>query len=125
MLKSHNIEGSRNEMDAGGAACLWAGLLCLHQKCQVELRRSGGAKPDGLFKEEFKLEFIADDVTGKAVMVDNAGMTDVDLHAGSYGVTFMEKLGTGAVQMTTIASSGARVRSRARAEMGLAVQGER
>jgi hypothetical protein len=55
-------------------------------------------------KEEFKLEFVADD-TGKAVLVGNMGVSDVDLHVGSYGVTFMKKLETDVVQTTTIASA--------------------
>jgi hypothetical protein len=50
------------------------------------------ASPNGLSKEDYKLEFIADDITRKAVMVGNAGMSDVDLHVGAFGVTFSEKL---------------------------------
>jgi hypothetical protein len=73
---------------------------------------SAYASPKGMAKQEFKLEFIADDITGKAVMVGNAGMADVDLHSGSYGVTFMEKLGSGVVQVTTIANDGDSVHSR-------------
>jgi hypothetical protein len=70
------------------------------------------AAPKGLSKEEFKLEFLHDDVTGKAVIVGNAGMADVDLHTGYLGVTFLEKLPSGAVQTTTIAEGGASVHSR-------------
>jgi hypothetical protein len=70
------------------------------------------ASPNGLSKEEFKLEFIADDITGKAVMVGNAGMSDVDLHVGAFGVTFSEKLASGAVQTTTITHDGISVHSR-------------
>jgi hypothetical protein len=70
------------------------------------------AAPNGLSKEEFKLEFLHDDVTGKAVIVGNAGMADVDLHTGYLGITFLEKLPSGVVQTTTIADSGASVHSR-------------
>jgi hypothetical protein len=70
------------------------------------------ASPNGLSKEEFKLEFIADDITGKAVMVGNAGMSDVDLNVGAFGVTFSEKLTSGAVQTTTITHDGTSVHSR-------------
>ncbi len=70
------------------------------------------ASPNGLSKEEFKLEFIADDIIGKAVMVGNAGMSDVDLHVGAFGVTFSEKLTSGAVQTTTITYDGISVHSR-------------
>jgi hypothetical protein len=37
---------------------------------------------------------------------------NVDLHTGSLGVTFMEKLGSGVVQTTTIANGGISVHSR-------------
>lgn len=70
------------------------------------------ANPEGVTKQEFTLEFLVDDVAEKAVVVGNAGMADLDLHAGSYAMTFMEKLGSGAVQTTTIAHSGASVHSR-------------
>ena len=70
------------------------------------------ANPEGVSKQDFKLEFLVDDVAEKAVVVGNAGMSDVDLHTGSLGVTFMEKLGGGAVQSTTIANGGASVHSR-------------
>ena len=70
------------------------------------------ANPEGVTKQEFKLEFIADDIAQKSVVVGNAGMSDVDLHTGSSGVTFMEKLGSGVVQTTTIANGGASVHSR-------------
>jgi hypothetical protein len=70
------------------------------------------ANPDGVSKQDFKLEFIADDVAQKAVVVGNAGMSDVDLHTGSLGVTLMEKLGSGVVQTTTIANGGISVHSR-------------
>ena len=76
------------------------------------------ANPEGVTKQEFKLEFLVDDVAEKAVVVGTAGMSDVDLHSGSLGVTFMEKLGGGAVQTTTIANGGASVHSRHTVNLG-------
>jgi hypothetical protein len=72
----------------------------------------GGVSPNGSFKEEFKLEFVFDDVTEKAVMIGNQGTPDVAFYAGPFGVTFMERLPTGAVQVTTIAKEGDSVHSR-------------
>jgi hypothetical protein len=96
------------------AALVVCGLLppALAKNIRWNCVYPGGAKPNGLFKENWKLEFIADDVTAKAVMVGNAGMSDVAMHVGYLGVTFMEMLGGGAVQTTTIAASGASVHSR-------------
>jgi hypothetical protein len=71
------------------------------------------ASPDGIENvNDFKMEFIFDDVTGKAVMVGKIGFTDVDVHIGSGAVSFMEKLGSGAVQNTIISFTGDSVHSR-------------
>ena len=59
-------------------------------------------------KQDFKLEFLVDDVAEKAVVVGNAGMSDVDLHSGSLGVTFMEKP-IATVQMTDANASCAMI----------------
>jgi hypothetical protein len=45
-------------------------------------------------------------------MVGNMGMTPVEVVNGTYGVTFIEKLGTGAVQTTTVDKAGNTVHSR-------------
>jgi hypothetical protein len=63
-------------------------------------------------RKVFKLEFAFDDITGQAVMIGNNGVSNVDIHVGPLGVTFMEKLDGGAVQTTTVATEGASVRSR-------------
>jgi hypothetical protein len=55
---------------------------------------------------------MADDIIGVAVMIGNAGTSDVVMHVGFLGVTFMEKLGSGAVQTTTINEGGGSVHSR-------------
>jgi hypothetical protein len=54
------------------------------------------ASPEGTRRaERFHLEFAFDGITGKAVMIANNGISDVDIHIGSNGVTFMEKLSGG------------------------------
>lgn len=63
-------------------------------------------------KDTMRLEFMVDDVSGTAVMIGNKGMSDVVMHVGSLGVTFMEKLASGAVQTTTIREGGGSVHSR-------------
>jgi len=71
------------------------------------------ASPEGVKREErFSLEFAFDDITGKAVMIGNIGVADVDIHMGNLGVTFMEKLGGGAVQTTTVTRGGESIHSR-------------
>jgi hypothetical protein len=66
------------------------------------------ATPRGLAQEKFAL----DAVTRKAVIIGNAGMSDIDAVGGNQGITFQEKLGSGAVQTTTIANDGSSVHSR-------------
>lgn len=70
------------------------------------------ASPKGLASEQFNLEFTLDSVTHKAFIVGNAGMSPVDAAGGNGGITFLERLPTGAVQTTTIANDGASVHSR-------------
>src|SRR6516225_3032155 len=72
----------------------------------------GGVSPKGLFKEEFKLDIVLDDVTKKAVMIDTQGTSNVTLYEGALGVTFLEGLPTGAIQTTTITNEGDSVHSR-------------
>lgn len=69
-------------------------------------------RADGLKREKLDLEFIVDQITGKAVVVANNGMSDVSVHVGSIGFTFMETVKSGAVQTTTISPSGTAVHSR-------------
>lgn len=60
----------------------------------------------------FKLEFTLENETGKAFMVGNAGLSDVFVTKGSEGLTFVETLPTGAVQLTTVSWKGESVHSR-------------
>jgi trans-2-enoyl-CoA reductase len=69
------------------------------------------ASPDGVQAKSFKFEFAYDDLTRKGVVI-GATQANVDVHIGSAAVSFMEKLETGAVQTTTISSSGDSVHSR-------------
>ena len=62
--------------------------------------------------KEWTLEFTVDRTTSKAYMVGNAGVAEVHLVAGSLGMTFLEVLGTGAVQSTTVHQEGSAVHSR-------------
>jgi hypothetical protein len=68
------------------------------------------ASPKGLRAEKFRLEFIVD--VDRAVMVGNNGISDVEMHAGDHGLTFLEKVPAGVVQTTTVAKDGASVHSR-------------
>ena len=70
------------------------------------------ASPTGIVGEKFSLEFALDTVTKKAIIIGNAGVSDVDAVGGSHGLTFQERLSTGAVQTTTIANDGSSVHSR-------------
>jgi hypothetical protein len=70
------------------------------------------ATPKGLAAEKFALEFALDTVTKKAVIIGNAGMSDVATVGGNQGITFQETLSSGAVQTTTIANDASSVHSR-------------
>jgi hypothetical protein len=70
------------------------------------------ASPKGLVNERMTLEFAFDDITGKAVLIGNLGISDVEVHIGPVSVTFMEKLSGGVVQTTTVTTDGQSVHSR-------------
>ena len=71
------------------------------------------AQPDGVQSaKDFVLEFNRDTVTGDAFLVGNSGLNQVFAYVGNDGVTFLESLVTGAVQSTTITTSGSAVHSR-------------
>jgi hypothetical protein len=69
------------------------------------------ASPDRLQEKNFKFEFTYDDLSRKGVVLGST-QADADVHVGSAAVTFMEKLESGAVQTTTISSTGDSVHSR-------------
>lgn len=58
------------------------------------------------------LEIVHDRSTGRAVVVGNAGMADLQVVVGTAARTFLEHLPTGAVQTTTVAHDGSAVHSR-------------
>ncbi len=71
------------------------------------------ATPKGVSRESFKLEFALDSLTKRAVLIGNAGLSDVDVYNGDQGITFQEKLMSGAIQTTTIShANGKSVHSR-------------
>jgi hypothetical protein len=70
------------------------------------------ASPQGLGKEQYTMEFAFDDITGKAVLIGNLGVADVEAHFGNNGMTFIEKLIGGVAQTTIIANNGKSVHSR-------------
>jgi len=70
------------------------------------------ATPAGVRADTFALEFVLDTLTKKAVMIGNAGVADIDAFSGNQGITFQERLGSGAVQTTTIAKDASSVHSR-------------
>src|SRR5262245_20964189 len=76
--------------------------------CLFKLR----AAAEGLFKDDFRMEFAYDDVTSKAVMIGNQGVADVEIYRGPGAVTFLEKLSVGVVQTTTVTNDGRSIHSR-------------
>jgi hypothetical protein len=69
--------------------------------------------PDGIKSANgFVLEYVLDDVTRKAVVVGNNGISDVEVFTGSQGFTFLEGVSTGAIQSTTVTRNGTAVHSR-------------
>jgi hypothetical protein len=60
------------------------------------------------------ITFKVDDVTGKASMTGNAGISAVEISAGPQSITFVEHLPGGAIEITSIDSSGSSVQSRHR-----------
>ncbi len=51
--------------------------------------------------EALVLRYMVDSKSGKAYLIGNLGSSEVSLTIGSLGLTFVERLPTGAVQMTT------------------------
>jgi len=66
------------------------------------------ASPSGTKQESFRLEFVLDTLTKKALLIGNAGVSDLDVFNGDQAITFQEKLATGAIQTTTISHTDGR-----------------
>jgi hypothetical protein len=62
---------------------------------------------------DFSMRFNFDDITNKAGVVGNNGVSDVSVYRGRDAITFMELLDTGAVLTTTISlKTGGSIHSR-------------
>ena len=48
----------------------------------MDLCLSVGGSPKGVLKDEMKLEFMLDDISGTPVVIGNAGMSPIDVHLG-------------------------------------------
>jgi hypothetical protein len=71
------------------------------------------ASPKGIKpQEDFKLLFAFDDLTGKATLIGNNGVSDVFVRQGDRNITILEPLVFGPMQMTTITDAGHSVHSR-------------
>ena len=88
--------------------CPTADAGSLTMTCRYETVSS----PTGVREEHMTFKFVVDTFTGKAVLVGNNGVADVEQITGFAAMTFVEPLPTGAVQTTTVASNGASVHSR-------------
>lgn len=66
----------------------------------------------GRSNEDMFLIFKVGTISERAFMEGNAGIVDVDLHIGDSNFSFMELVGSGSVQTTTITSNGLAVHSR-------------
>ena len=60
----------------------------------------------------FKLGFILETASGKAMTIGNQGFSKVFVTNGPIAVTFLEMLKTGVVQTTTVTPNGTAVHSR-------------
>ena len=60
----------------------------------------------------FSITFRVDSITGDAFIEGNAGISSVEVHTGDSGITFLERIGSGAVQTTTIDFNGVASHSR-------------
>lgn len=76
--------------------------------CQFEFR----VDEEGRSEERFPLLFKIDTLSHRAVMEGNAGLVDVEIYVGDEAFSFMEKVGSGTVQTTTITRDGLAVHSR-------------
>jgi hypothetical protein len=69
--------------------------------------------PEGRRSESnFNMKFIHDTISRQTVLVGNMGTSPIEIVSGAFGVTFIEKLVTGAVQTTTVDKAGNTVHSR-------------
>lgn len=67
---------------------------------------------DGRTNEQMLLIFKIDTISQRGFMEGNAGIVDVNIHIGDSAFSFMEQVGSGTVQTTTITRDGLAVHSR-------------
>jgi hypothetical protein len=80
----------------------------MNYKCKFDMSSS----PDGLHKEVLSFEYMVDMNTRKAYALGNNASSEVTLHRGLSGLSFIEILTSGAVQTTTVDNHGNAVHSR-------------
>lgn len=91
-----------------GFSSLPAAAEVITYACQFEYRVDEEGKQD----ERLPLLFKIDTLSHRAVMEGNAGLVDVEIYIGDDAFSFMEKVGSGTVQTTTITRDGLAVHSR-------------
>ncbi len=98
------------------AAAMTAALITPAQASSItydcDFPRQSNQTGNHAVTKKFAMTFSYDAVTKEAVMVGNNGVSDVHMLKGEWGKTFLEPLGSGAVQSTTILPSGEAVHSR-------------
>ncbi len=91
-----------------GIAAMPASADTLEFVCSFPTR----ADEDGVASQLFDLTFVVDTVSGDAFIRGNNGVASVAVMRGDFAITFLERLGSGAVQTTTISDTGDAVHSR-------------
>ena len=87
---------------AAGAVEYTCTFPAYHSMLEIEISKADG----------FVLDFTFDTISNDAFMVGNLGVSPVTLVKGQEGITFLDVLPTGAVQMTTVTLDGSAVHSR-------------
>lgn len=64
--------------------------------------RSHEPDEQGIVHGNFELEIIVDTIAGTAFIVGNGGVAELLMYSGSDGISFLEVLPSGAVQVTTL-----------------------
>jgi len=86
-----------------------AGAKVLKWTCSYPVVANANGATKG---QSFDLTFTADDQTKKAAVIHNGRENNVEVFAGANGLTFIERLTSGAIQTTTIDTAGKSVNSR-------------
>ncbi|MCG6903315.1 MAG: hypothetical protein LJE68_11610 [Rhodobacter sp.] len=94
-------------------AVAWAGLPCWGDSTRYICDYQLMAEPGGMREvQDFSLEFTFDTLTGDAFLRGNNGVSEVFATQGSEGITFLEPLVSGAVQVTVVTPDGSSAHSR-------------